>query len=120
MKLHLIAKTAISLTAIVCSVMSAPIAQSTTLTGHLEKLQPATIGGEFTIGLSRTDCFPDEYQGLWQCETVVTDSAVDTVLSGQKVGSQVNSARIPRRRRQHLETGRLGRRAIDCHRIQCH
>jgi hypothetical protein len=94
MKLNLIAKTTLSLTAIALSVISAPIAQSTTLSGHLEQLQPATIGGAVRkIGLSRTDCFPEGYAGSWQCETVVTDSAVGTVLPGQKVLSEVEFMR---------------------------
>jgi hypothetical protein len=94
MILNLIAKTKLSLTAIALSVLSAPIAQSTTLTGHLEQLQPLTIGGAAQrISLSRTDCFPEAYMGSWQCETIVTESAVASVLPGQKVLSEVDFLR---------------------------
>ncbi len=90
MKLNLLAKTTLALTTFALSTITAPIAQSTTLAGHLEQLQPATMGGATQrVGLSRTDCFPEAYAGDWQCETVVTDSAVATVLPGQRVLSEV-------------------------------
>ncbi len=40
--------------------------------------------------VARTDSFPLEVQGSWQCVTVVIDSLVDTVGVGQKVVSQLD------------------------------
>ncbi len=42
---------------------------------------------------ARSDSFPQEMQGSWQCVSVVTDSLVDSVLVGQKIVSRMNFVR---------------------------
>ncbi|MDR3615624.1 MAG: hypothetical protein P4L53_18840 [Candidatus Obscuribacterales bacterium] len=65
--------------------------QATTISGHLEQISTATASGTTKyLGLSRTDSFPDAYEGQWQCETTVVDSAVGEVIPGVKTVSRVN------------------------------
>lgn len=71
-------------------------AQAVTLAGHLEQNYAAiTRGANLTANASQTaaiqqaDCFPESYEGNWRCETVVTDSAVQSVIPGQKVNCEV-------------------------------
>lgn len=40
--------------------------------------------------VARTDSFPSELQGSWQCVTVVTDSLVESVPVGQKIVSRMD------------------------------
>ena len=40
--------------------------------------------------VARTDSFPTEVQGSWQCVTVVVDSLVDSVPVGQKIVSRMD------------------------------
>ena len=68
--------------------------QATTISGHLEKISTATASGTTKyLGLARTDSFPDAYEGQWQCETTVVDSAVGAVVPGVKTVSLVSFAR---------------------------
>lgn len=39
--------------------------------------------------------FPRSFEGSWKCETLVTDSGVDTVPTGSKLLSDVQFARLP-------------------------
>lgn len=70
-------------------------AQAVTLAGHLEQNYAAiTRGANLTSNASlnasvQNDCFPESYEGNWRCDTVVTDSAVQTVIPGQKVQCEV-------------------------------
>ena len=69
--------------------------QAVTLAGHLEQNYAAiTRGANFVqsgqLNASlQDDCFPESYEGSWRCDTVVTDSAVQTVVPGQKVQCEV-------------------------------
>lgn len=69
-------------------------AQATTLTGHLEQINKATASDTTKyLGQIKTDSFPDAYEGNWQCETTVVDSAVGEVPIGVKTVSQVSFIR---------------------------
>lgn len=69
--------------------------QAITLSAHLEQNSAAiTRGADLASGATlntsmRQDCFPESYEGSWRCETVVTDSAVQSVTPGQKVFCEV-------------------------------
>lgn len=47
-----------------------------------------------SAAVSRTDSFPVDVQGSWQCVTVVVDSLVDTVPVGQKIVSRMDFVRV--------------------------
>ncbi len=73
---------------------SASSVQATTISGHLEQISTATASGTIKdLGLGRTDSFPDAYEGLWQCETTVVDSAVGAIPPGVKTISRVSFTR---------------------------
>ena len=68
--------------------------EATTLSGRLEQINKATASDTTKyLGQIKSDSFPDAYEGQWQCETTVVDSAVGDVPVGVKTVSQVDFAR---------------------------
>jgi hypothetical protein len=89
------------LTTASCLGLAQTPAFSVTLAGHLEQNRAATtcsaaiarsaaIAGQ---ARTQTDCFPDSYEGAWRCDTVVTDSTVESVQAGEKVVCEVRFVR---------------------------
>ncbi|HEY9754447.1 MAG TPA: hypothetical protein V6C97_04770 [Oculatellaceae cyanobacterium] len=71
-------------------------AQARMIAGHLEQNCTAIAGdtslagGAIQSAAIHANSFPETYEGVWRCETVVTDSAVQSIMPGQKVVCEVN------------------------------
>ncbi|MBX9724296.1 MAG: hypothetical protein K2X81_23000 [Candidatus Obscuribacterales bacterium] len=81
---------------LVLSVISSTPANATLLHGYINGTGGADHSGMINSArvveqqaAARSDSFPTELQGAWQCVTVVVDSLVDSVAVGQKVVSQM-------------------------------
>lgn len=78
-------------------IFSAP-AEAALLTGYIktnaeeqqEKILSASTEQRSAATPARTDSFPMDMQGGWQCVTVVIDSLVETVPVGQKIVSRMD------------------------------
>jgi hypothetical protein len=79
------------------SLFSLPANSATLLHGYLSDTTPEQqqklLNAARPIdngAIARSDSFPADVQGTWQCITVVTDSLVDTVPVGQKMISRMD------------------------------
>ena len=79
------------------SLFSVAPAQATLLHGYVNDSASAAAGSKvFSASVkeaaapTRSDSFPAEVQGTWQCVSVVTDSLVDTVQPGQQIVSRMD------------------------------
>jgi hypothetical protein len=71
-------------------------AQARMIAGHLEQncnaitRDTSLASGALQNAAIHANSFPETYEGRWRCETVVTDSAVQSIVPGQKVVCEVN------------------------------
>lgn len=77
-----------------------PAEAATLLTGYVNNANISeshqvvdSVKGNGEANVVRTDSFPVDLQGAWQCVTVVVDSLVETVPVGNKVMSRVDFVR---------------------------
>ncbi len=82
------------------SFVTAIPAQAATLHGYVSdtadsassKIYSAAV--QEAVAPARTDSFPAELQGTWECVSTVIDSLVDTVVPGQQVVSRLNFVKV--------------------------
>jgi hypothetical protein len=68
------------------------------LKGYVNETQTLDAGADQSTTLNaavQAESFPSTYEGTWQVHTEVTDSAVETVPSGQKMVSNIDFVRRP-------------------------
>lgn len=89
------AMTAAILVSAIC-VLAAP-GHATLLRGYVSETQEQSetrdLSNQTITGSVRSDSLPAGFEGSWQCVTVVTESAVPSVPSGQKMVSDVQFVR---------------------------
>ncbi len=69
--------------------MSSPVVPATNPNQVINQPQPVRV---VESGLLN-NTFPRSFEGTWKCETLVTESGVDTVMAGSKLVSDVQFAR---------------------------
>lgn len=68
---------------------NAPV-QAKLLNGHIEQIKEAEAdNGEDINNPKVSNSFPQEYIGLWRCQTSVTDSQVETVAKGTTLACDI-------------------------------
>jgi hypothetical protein len=94
--------TVLSLSAVLGLCALATPVQATLLKGYVNENQTLegqtqTGGAEQSTlnGAIQAESFPASYEGTWQIQTEVTDSAVETVQAGQKMISNIDFVRKP-------------------------
>ncbi|MCW5822661.1 MAG: hypothetical protein KIT34_07635 [Cyanobacteria bacterium TGS_CYA1] len=65
-------------------------AQAKLLSGHIEQIKEVeTPQQEDPNTKSVSNSFPENYIGVWHCQTLVTDSQVDTVVKGTSLACDI-------------------------------
>ncbi|MBP7860587.1 hypothetical protein KA183_02810 [bacterium] len=64
-------------------------AEAKLLSGHIEQIKEADVQLEENPQSQASNSFPDNYIGVWHCQTTVTDSQVDTVAKGTSLACDI-------------------------------